>query len=578
MNNSNYSSNQILIDTSSFSNSGKYVNYREAYLSVPLVLALYPTTAVTGWDALTTCNFAAGLKAGYWNVIDSLSVEYNNTTVIQLTRTSNYYLNYKMTSSLSMSDVIKTGSTIGFWPDTVEAFEYSGAAAPSGRGISNNKDFGFENLYPSNRGILYNAAAVNLGASPLGVANTLQGDAFDGLYATNYPAITGTTQATANFGLYKRQQAIAFDPTQAPYSSFLNTSATQQLLKSYFASVSNGTTANAGYKVWKITATIYLRHLHDFFDKIVPVKGAYFRFVVNTNTGYATLSSSLQAATTTTPALTKWTQTASTFPNNTVPVMLASSQPGQGSSLIDPDGTKTWILQLGIASVTAVGAAGNTGTITHNQNSVRLYAPLYSFDPSREETYLKVNGTKTIVYTDIYQFVIPGVESGGTINSLLSNGIVNPRSIVIAPMISATDNGGLGIAPQNSVFATEPATVAPLSYLKQFNVLVAGVNALMLNEDFSFQNFVDQAQHQWALNGGLSDTITSGLINEQNYGLGFGWIVVNISRRIPIEDNVPKSIQVVGTSQSQRKLDFFCYVETQRSISINLKSGELTKA
>jgi hypothetical protein len=477
-----------------------------------------------------------------------------------------------------MLDVDKIGSTIGFYPDTASAFEYSAAAAPSGRGISNNKDFGFENLYPSNRGILYNAAAVNLGASPLAVANGAQGAAFDGLYSTNYPSITGTTQSTGNFGFYKRQQFISFDPTAAPYSNFLGAQATQQLLKSYFSSVSNGTTANAGIKVWKITATIYLKHIHDFFAQLVPVKGAYLRFVINTNTGSVTLSSSLQAATATTPALTKWTQTASTFPNATVPVMLASSQPGQGSSLIDPDGSKTWILQLGIGSITPQGAAGNTATITHNQNSVRLYAPLYTFDPTKEDTYLKVNGTKQIVYTDIYQFVIPGVVSGATINNLLSNGIVGPRSVILCPQIAATDNGGLGFAPPASVFDTSPATVAPLSYLRSFNVLVAGVNALMLNEDYSFQNYVDQAQHQWAINGGLSDGITSGLVDEFNYGLGYGWIVVNVSRRIPIEQDIPKSLQIIGTSQSQRTLDFYAYVEVERTISINIRSGELVRA
>jgi len=578
MNNGSYSSNQILIDTSSFSNAGKYVNYNEAYLSIPLVLGLYPTTASTtaGFDALQ-CNFAAGFKNGFWNILDSLSVEYNNTTIIQLTRTSNYYLNYKMTASLSMTDVEKYGATIGFWPDTVDAFTYNSAASVDGRGISNNKDFGFEMLYPTNKGILYNAAAVNLGASPLAVANGAQGAAFDGLYTTNYPVTTGT-QSTANFGFYMRQKAIAYDPSVAPYSSFLSSSASSELIKSYFASVANGTTPNAGIKVWRVTAILYLKHIHDFFHQIVPVKGAYLRFVLNVNQGTVTFTTSLQGATATTPACTKITQTAHTFPNQTCPVMISSMAPGQGASLIDKDGSLSWKLQLGIANIVPEGASGNTTAITHPQSNVRLYAPLYTFDPNKEDAYLSINANKKIVYRDIYQFVIPGVAGGATINTLLSNGIVNPKAVVICPFLSSSANGGLGFPPQLSAFATEPATVTPLSYIRGFNILVAGVNAMMLNEDYEFQNFVDQSCHHWALNGGLSDSITSGLINQYNYGLGFGWLICDISRRIKIEDSVPKSVQVVGTNKSSLTLDYYAFVETERVLSINIRSGEMLKS
>ena len=581
MNNSNYASNQILIDTSSFSNSGKYVNYNESYLSVPLVMALYPTSAVTGWDLITNCNFAAGLKNGYWNIIDSLSVEYNNTTIIQLTRTSNYYLNYKMTASLSMADVRKQGATIGFFPDTVDAFQYNAAASPEGRGISNNRNFGFENLYPSNKGILYAAAFTEQGQPLLALAatppagNVAIGTAFTGAYATNYPAMTGTTQSKANFGFYKRQQYISYDPAVTPYSSFLTAANSSSLLKSYFANESGAT--NAGFRVWYITATIYLKHLHDFFQQIVPVKGAYLRFVINVNLGTVTFETSLQAATSSTPAVTKITQTSQTFPNQTCPIMLASLNVGQGAEHIDDVGSKTWKLALGIGTLNPTGGL-TSPQFSHTQRSVRLYAPLYTFDPNKEETYLSINATKKIVYNDIYQFVVPNIGPDKQINALLSNGIVNPRAVIICPFINSDHNGGLGVSPQLSAFATEPATVTPLSYIDSFNILVAGVNALMLNEQYAFQNFVDQAQHHWAINGGLSSGITSGLIDEYTYGMGYGWLVVNIGRRIPAEDNVPKSLQLVGTNRCNRTLDYYVYVETERCIAISMRSGELVKA
>ena len=50
--NQNYNANQSIIDTSQLSNSNKYINYREGYLAMPLLLTLtgagYVAPAVSG--------------------------------------------------------------------------------------------------------------------------------------------------------------------------------------------------------------------------------------------------------------------------------------------------------------------------------------------------------------------------------------------------------------------------------------------------------------------------------------------------------------------------------------------------
>ncbi len=52
--NGNYGGNQLVIDTSQLANSNKYMAYREAYLSIPLVLAAScPITTVTGIATIT---------------------------------------------------------------------------------------------------------------------------------------------------------------------------------------------------------------------------------------------------------------------------------------------------------------------------------------------------------------------------------------------------------------------------------------------------------------------------------------------------------------------------------------------
>ena len=68
--NGNYSSNQSVIETSSLSNSNKFMNYREAYLSVPLVLTL-TETAVNGKlnpaTAETSIDTAITMKS-WWGI------------------------------------------------------------------------------------------------------------------------------------------------------------------------------------------------------------------------------------------------------------------------------------------------------------------------------------------------------------------------------------------------------------------------------------------------------------------------------------------------------------------------------
>ena len=80
--NQNYQGNQCIIDTSVLANSNKYINYREAYLMVPLLITA--TATLTDPPASTTkggvTDFAFGLKNWLGSIINSISVDYNGTT------------------------------------------------------------------------------------------------------------------------------------------------------------------------------------------------------------------------------------------------------------------------------------------------------------------------------------------------------------------------------------------------------------------------------------------------------------------------------------------------------------------
>ena len=83
--NQNYQGNQCIIDTSQLANSNKYMNYREAYLSVPLLITATASGLTASTNPVTALpttlpDFAFGLKNWLATVVHSITLDYNGTT------------------------------------------------------------------------------------------------------------------------------------------------------------------------------------------------------------------------------------------------------------------------------------------------------------------------------------------------------------------------------------------------------------------------------------------------------------------------------------------------------------------
>ncbi len=83
--NTNYNSNQTIIDTSQLSNSNKFFSYREAYLMMPLLLTLTgPSRAVDAGfapaTAATSVDYAMGFKNWFGTMVHSMCLDMNGTT------------------------------------------------------------------------------------------------------------------------------------------------------------------------------------------------------------------------------------------------------------------------------------------------------------------------------------------------------------------------------------------------------------------------------------------------------------------------------------------------------------------
>jgi hypothetical protein len=89
----------------------------------------------------------------------------------------------------------------------------------------------------------------------------------------------------------------------------------------------------------------------------------------------------------------------------------------------------------------------------------------------------------------------------------------------------------------------------------------------------AFEQFNNQLYGQNAVNGGLTDGITSSLVDRQQFDLEYCYYYVNVERMLPVEQSVPKSIQILGTNLSTKNLDLLCFVEYGTEVSIDVLTG-----
>ncbi len=397
---------QIQIDTSPLSNSGRWLNYSEAFLSIPYVLSLQSSVDSSGASIMN--GFVLGMK-GYVHIIDSIQVDYNNTNVIQLMPFTNVFANYKMLTSWSQDDLNKYGASCGFYPDTTTSFHFSAGVGVWGDGTSNNQ------LAP----ITQTAA---LWQTELGTK--LNSGLLERMRWTAYPL--GTNQAGYSGG-----------------TTLVTAAQANQLAKNYFTN----TAAAAAARVWQwnMIAVIRLKDVADFFDKLPLVKGAYMRMTINYNALQQTitnvLNTSLVTATTTFVA------------GRTNPMMMAGVGTATG---IGP----TYAIPTGTLSI-AAGVRSTVNPVATNpiMNSVRLYVPAYELNPEYERNLISLRPHREVAYLDLYNYNITGITAGASFNSILTNGLVNPKYLVVVPFLNPASASVVGtISPYQSSFDSAPST------------------------------------------------------------------------------------------------------------------------
>lgn len=551
--NGSYNTNESRIDTSQLSNSNKYMNYREAYLEVPLLITSGTTADANVFKPLTpatSLDTSVALQSWYGNLIHAFSLEYNNTTIVQQTPFINMYNCFRLLTTLSYEDLQNQGAVIGFYPDDPQSWHFYQDVSDDGIGFCNNKN------------------ALAIGANVRG-------------------AFFNAKNSKGNEGLVKRQlqyihtqDAVVGAAGDTITARLQTESHIKSLYKSYVSFRDNGGaagdgTANAkGRIAWSVMATIKLKHLHPFFQSVPLLKGAYLRMTLTLNNSSVTITQAAQDAN---PGPNTMTLGEVSNPvGGVIPFVISSAATENGGFDRSAAGTQSiFTTNISVGKKCLNSALGNTAEGTLG-DMITLNVPSYAFNPVFEQSYLSTP-IKRIVYEDVYLYQLRNLS--GSINQLLTNGIANLKSILIIPFhtnlsgVATTDNRLSCPSYQSPFNGAGCGCTDPLINLTNLNIVISGQNLLQDNLKYNYQTFNHHLYGAGSVNGGMTDGLVSGLISKEMFENIYGYYYFDLSRDLPVEDAVPKSVQLIGDIVSTRNVDLMCFLTYGVEISVDVLTG-----
>jgi hypothetical protein len=564
--NQNYQNNQSIIDTSQLANSNKYMAYREAYLSVPMLLS-YRTQpqAIAPGLPVGPQDYSIGLKNWFGTIIHSMTLDYNGTTIVQQTPFCNLWNSFKLLTTLSWADVKTQGPSIGFYPDTPDSFQLNYPTAPpaaatsvSGLGIVNNFD-----------------GDINISNSQPLITNQ---------YTQPLVGIVGSVASGGNVGLTMRTKWIAYNQAAVvgagvipggvlPVNygnALLNNASSALVWKSFISNKASSVLAGErGILQISVMASIYLKHIHSFFNMCPLLKGVFMKLTLNLNNSRATINGTAVVS----PIITCTDSTS--YIGGTQPLLVPSTNTGGLYNAVPAAGDAFYDLVVGATcynnNITGVTGPASLGGL--NSRSVYLYVPAYTFNPSFEKAYL-ANNIKQIKYTDIYQYQFD-IARQETFNQLITNGIANIKSVLIVPVSRLP----IAVGQQPVVEYLSPfspcggGTTCPMATLTNFNIQISGQNAIYNMQKYSFEEWNNQLYGQNAVNGGLTDGLTSGLVDFFGFQTSYSYYYVNVERMLPVEQSVPKSVQIIGQNLTEVSLRLMVFIEYGVQVSIDVLTG-----
>lgn len=506
-----YSSSRVIIDAQSFGNGSDYVDWKNAYITLPYRITL---SAVAGSTSTVSGTYDHNMLTALKNhcLIENLRVEQAGRTIVQESNNLSQLINFIKHCTMTGDDIATQTVQNAYYPDG--AFTTSTAA--SLQGVANVNNFGL------------NASTIN----------------------------------RVNDGLVKRQQSL-YPANQLGNVAF-STATNQQNEFGVYQSVSSApTTINTtatNLSDIHFIAVIYLRDLSDYFAKHPISKGLGYKFTLVVNQATSTAS----RTTTTTPFNSTPTLAATS---------LVGSSTAQPAQLCLGAGTLAGNSSITATSTTydfTLTSRIDT-TADTRQNGVLMYVPSYVLSEEYESKLISnpvIQRSPFMINSAVYT----SQTANAPINLQLFNAIANPRALVIVPQYAtASQTQASGASPVN----TCPATSDPQLSLTKIQVRVNSRSLLPNPSNYSYQQFIDNTSRIFKLNGGESVITSGVIDLQKftsNYRYYAFDLTSAVS---PDQRDIPQLISFEAYNNSAVNVDLYVYVLYEQSATFDVLKGSV---
>lgn len=570
LNNGVYQNNSqtlLQFDLSSLYTSGQFIDPANMYLVIPVVY----TAAWSAAGTITAPTNAVGNeflitpKSGNYHMIHSVECIINGQTIVSTQPNLNIYVNFKILSSWSPSDLLAWGKTLGVCPDDVHSVVYNGANSAittaigpnGGNGISNNFIFPVDSA-----GVLSTTSSYNLQATW---------------------AAASTRGTCYNTALQERSRR--FNASTGNGSKLYGSSATANVmsvsqLNTEFRSIF--AINNTNYMNWTDYQVVRLGDICDYFAQSPLVKGMSCMLRLLMNTGYCSVGVSKANS-----AGMFFTASSSTFVNTipfTINAPALSAVPAAVTELVVSCNIGRSSVSVGLGATNSINLSSSGASAS--MLACRVYYPMIKLQPEHELRYVRENRKKEILYRNILSNVNQGISSGATFNALIQSGVVNPKGLLVCPFLSVQTNGGLTttnvfatpIVPFNqfsSPFDTAPGSVSPIS-LTQLNVSLGGLPILSYNYTATYENYLHEVSLYEKLSPVADYGLSTGLISQYMWESNYRYYYIDLARGSKGDQRTARNVSLTCINNSLQTIDLYSFLEYFETRYVDVESGLLS--
>jgi hypothetical protein len=203
-----------------------------------------------------------------------------------------------------------------------------------------------------------------------------------------------------------------------------------------------------------------------------------------------------------------------------------------------------------------------------------FHCNMYELTPLYAQVYFK-SPVKTVKFMDfLMNRSIIDINPGQSVSQFqLTAGQGRLRKLLIVPIVSASDNAG--IDPLQSANSSCGMTVAPYAYMTNFQVVLSGQNLFAQPIQYRYDHFLQEQFGVIALDGNAEEGLRTGLISEFDFNTAYGYVNINLSRKLPEADEIPKAVSVSFQNRSLKKMNYITYLYFEREFQIDCLSGQI---